>query len=555
MASAEVFSWVPHSPDDLITCYIYNLITDEKIEFVVIPDGVNETYQAEWTTQDVIGRSAPFIAFMNNPARSVDYSIQLDRDILGDPFYAETIDKCKRLVYPNYTAGGLVIPPYCYVRFGGIVKMFAIVDSVGVSWSGTIISDNEVVPSSGNVYSGNTDPNENLYSQCELSFSFTELRTRNQPLPTGNNLYEVNKNSNDFNNEGFVSNNPPTSDDGTTSGNPPTYNKVDESTGSMIVSETVDTDPNGTITRRTETSVSSDGTKTIKTESTVPNLFGGSTKTTTTVKTDRSGNEIEKVEETVKDTGLTTQRTVVTTTPTSIVEEVIYDEGFDEKEQRVITTKTLNSLGEVTSTSVESRKTEQDGNTVITTSSDGSKVVVESSVDTDDEGNERAHSIITSFDKDGNILTVSETQKTKGSANVETTETVKDKYGKVISYNRTMEVMNFSTGELLSRNSTYRDDKGNHYKISEQTIKNKDGTATVEIITTDENTGKKVTKTITTDKAVEIIEKSGSTVEEYLDNYMPELYRAGKVTEDANAYGNGEFDRIFSGIMNRSISA
>ena len=208
MAYNGALSWVPYRPDSLITCYIYNLITDERIEFVVIPEGVTETYSAEWTTQDILGRSAPYLAFVGNPARTVEYSIQLDRDILGDPVYENTIDSCKRLVYPNYTAGGIVVPPYSYIRFGGIIKMFAVVESVSVSWSGTIISNSDDTPGGG--YQGNTSPNDNLYSQCELSFSFTEIRTRNQLLPTAKNLNVITYSPKaDDEDSGIVSTDPP----------------------------------------------------------------------------------------------------------------------------------------------------------------------------------------------------------------------------------------------------------------------------------------------------------------------------------------------------------
>lgn len=180
--------WESINPEKYITCYIYNLITNEKIIFKTTPEGVTESYQASWSSQEVLGRSAPYLAYNNNSARTADYSVLLDRNIMGDPDYLKTIDQCKRLVYPKYTGGGLVIPPYCYVRFGGMLKMFAIVESVNVSWSGVFLSSDD----SRNNFSTSAggDPNKNVLSQCEVSFSFQEIRTRGQLIPTGQSLNE-----------------------------------------------------------------------------------------------------------------------------------------------------------------------------------------------------------------------------------------------------------------------------------------------------------------------------------------------------------------------------
>ena len=185
--ASYVGEWVQSKPSDYITCYIYNLITNKRIQFRTIPDGVNENYSVEWTSQDIMGRSAPYLAYMGNPARTVDYTVTLDRNIMGDPDFQNVINDCKKLVYPKYTGGGIVVPPYCYIRFGGMVKMFAVVDSVGVSWSGPVIATAKDNPYAT---TESKDPNKNLFAQCELSFSFTEIRTRGQLLPTGNSLNE-----------------------------------------------------------------------------------------------------------------------------------------------------------------------------------------------------------------------------------------------------------------------------------------------------------------------------------------------------------------------------
>ena len=213
-----VNEWIPNSPDSYITCYIYNLITAEKIEFKTVPEGVSESFQGSWASQDILGRSAPYLAYTGNPARTASYSVLLDRNILGDPGYKNTIDQCKRLVYPRYVGGGLIIPPYSYIRFGGMLKLFAVIQSVDFSWSGPFISstmggnntglesaspnvDPTVVmnvvaeaqeaPNIDAVSSEESeDPNQNLMSQCEVNFSFTEIRAVGQLIPTGASLNE-----------------------------------------------------------------------------------------------------------------------------------------------------------------------------------------------------------------------------------------------------------------------------------------------------------------------------------------------------------------------------
>lgn len=192
-----VGEWTKNNPRNYMICYIRDLINDRTITFKTLPESVSETYSSEWSSESVTGRSAPYMAYNGNPSRTVDYSVTLNRDILGDPDFQNTINKCKMLVYPNYAGGGIVTPPYCYVRFGGMIKMFAVVESVSVSWEGPIISGPAVLDYDRNTKRSTTqtslassNANYNLMSQAEISFSFTEIRTRGQALPTGNNLNE-----------------------------------------------------------------------------------------------------------------------------------------------------------------------------------------------------------------------------------------------------------------------------------------------------------------------------------------------------------------------------
>jgi hypothetical protein len=158
-----------NNPDDYITCYIRNMITDETITFKTTPDSISENYSASWSSHEVLGRSAPYYSYGGNDARSVSYSVKLFKDALGDKFVT-TVKQCASLVYPRYQ-GVYAIPPYCYVRFGGMIKMFAIVNSVAITWGDVFIADEMV------------DANSNTFSTADISFDFSELISGSHAIP------------------------------------------------------------------------------------------------------------------------------------------------------------------------------------------------------------------------------------------------------------------------------------------------------------------------------------------------------------------------------------
>ena len=155
-------------PDSsLVACYIINKITGERITFYTIPAEISESYSASFETQGTIGRSAPFITYSETEARTVSYSVTLHEDICPD--LVDIVNKVKALVYPNY-AGSIAIPPYCYVKFGDMVSMYAVVNSVSVDWSETVVGDTQ------------------HFSKVEISFDFTEVRLGS--IPTSSNPFQ-----------------------------------------------------------------------------------------------------------------------------------------------------------------------------------------------------------------------------------------------------------------------------------------------------------------------------------------------------------------------------
>ena len=169
------------NPTQIVPCYIVNLVTGMKINFATLPTDVSEDYSASFGSQQPMGRSSPYFNYENSEARTVSYSVTLHKDIVPD--MENVVLECKKLVYPKYT-GSLVTPPYCYVRFGAMINMTAIVNSVSIEWggaAGTILCDTLYSESLG----GNASP---TYSDVQLSFSFTELRLRS--LMQADNVFD-----------------------------------------------------------------------------------------------------------------------------------------------------------------------------------------------------------------------------------------------------------------------------------------------------------------------------------------------------------------------------
>lgn len=151
-------------PNSIIVCYILNMLTNEVIKFPAYPPELSESYSSSYTTTDIAGRSAPYFSYGGNPARSFDYSVTVQEDIVKD--LKLLVNKIKGLVYPIYY-GSLVQPPYCYVKFGDMISSYAIVESVSFTWGETVLD-------------GST-----TFSKVDISFSFQEMRQNSLPTATG----------------------------------------------------------------------------------------------------------------------------------------------------------------------------------------------------------------------------------------------------------------------------------------------------------------------------------------------------------------------------------
>lgn len=142
-----------------IECYIINLVTNTKIEFLCNPEDVSENIASTFDAQTVRGRTAPFVGYDNTGPRTVSVSFIVNADLEGDAKTALTnfkrkVNAIRALAYPEYQ-GQYIKPPVCFVRIGKMVSMRAITEGVSVSWS---------LPYS-----------EGLYRQAEISLEFTQI--------------------------------------------------------------------------------------------------------------------------------------------------------------------------------------------------------------------------------------------------------------------------------------------------------------------------------------------------------------------------------------------
>lgn len=165
MNSKVIAKNISYASAHLIQCYIINLLSDSVIRFRLIPDDFSESLSANYEQQEIRGRSAPFISYNATGARTVSLSVTL-YDEFCDEGILPTVNKLKALVYPSYE-GSIVLAPKCFVRFGHMIGMRAVVDSVGVNWEKPILFSLD---------------GKQVFNKAEVSLEFTEII--NTEIPT-----------------------------------------------------------------------------------------------------------------------------------------------------------------------------------------------------------------------------------------------------------------------------------------------------------------------------------------------------------------------------------
>lgn len=124
-----------------------------------LPDEIDDSYSANFTQTDMLGRSSPPINYGNGGPREINFSIFVREDLVPDgEDITEVVNKFRSLSYPEYVKG-VVIPPELIVRMGDMFSIRAVCNNVAVSWEKPY----------GTTSEGNT-----AYYQAEISLSFQE---------------------------------------------------------------------------------------------------------------------------------------------------------------------------------------------------------------------------------------------------------------------------------------------------------------------------------------------------------------------------------------------
>ena len=146
------------SPGERFTSYIRNEITGKVITLPVMPEGISESITANYSTQDIVGASAPRILYSSTSAPTISMSLRnLTEDYLAKDFSSlrEYVRALQALVYPTYS-GGTVSSPEVVVKLGD--RAFrAVTNSVNVSW-GNVVKNNEIL-------------------SCSVDLQFTRIRS------------------------------------------------------------------------------------------------------------------------------------------------------------------------------------------------------------------------------------------------------------------------------------------------------------------------------------------------------------------------------------------
>lgn len=173
-------------------CYVKishkNIMVCEELP--CYPDELQESTEASWSEQDIVGRSVPIAAYTGTGYRSISFSFTLHREMYEDDSTIlsphidlkehstkiVSIDKIDRIltilrrsVYPIYISRGLT-PPITTFRFGEFVAK-GYVKSLGYNWKKPIIN--------------------NKYQLCDISInmnSYADKVVSASDLKTFNNL-------------------------------------------------------------------------------------------------------------------------------------------------------------------------------------------------------------------------------------------------------------------------------------------------------------------------------------------------------------------------------
>jgi len=140
----EKFTRIKRYDLDRFVSGITNEITGTRIPFPVMPEGISESVTANYSTQEIVGASAPRILYSSTTAPTITLSLKnLTEDYIPSGFSSlrEYVRALQALAYPVYTAG-VVSAPEITLQLGNYT-IHGITNSVGVSW-GTLVKMGEI---------------------------------------------------------------------------------------------------------------------------------------------------------------------------------------------------------------------------------------------------------------------------------------------------------------------------------------------------------------------------------------------------------------------------
>ena len=151
-----------------ITNYIYLYHVDKLIKLPNFPENLQDTSQAQFSSNSPLGRSAPIWSYSSSGPRSVGFQFELHREMLDQvngESVGESMDTVDNLVkwiqaavLPTYASSSkMVDPPLVACRVGNEVYIKGIIQgSVTVSYSGPILYNDK-------------------YALCTIGFTVTEV--------------------------------------------------------------------------------------------------------------------------------------------------------------------------------------------------------------------------------------------------------------------------------------------------------------------------------------------------------------------------------------------
>lgn len=126
--------------------YIKNNLTGIKIPFPVMPQGISESTNANFTQQDIVGASVPRVVYNSTGAKTMSFSLQnLTEDYIAQGFsnLKQYVRALQALTYPTYGSGGIVNSPNITIVLGDR-SMRCVCTNVSVNW-GTLTREQQIL--------------------------------------------------------------------------------------------------------------------------------------------------------------------------------------------------------------------------------------------------------------------------------------------------------------------------------------------------------------------------------------------------------------------------